>query len=326
LEGPLADTYLKVGDVSVPGFRITEESVARMASDLEAAIEGLDVKKSVLLLQPFDNSIYYSSRAQGEKTLTCKGSDRKYHVEGELKMISKEDMKELFILIIPLIKAAKGMKVIIMSPMPRYLIAKCCDNPGHVTNRNTDCYIDSMIQGIRDVYSWINSTIFLRRIKDVKTFNPTHALGFNSYDVNIDTILDLWGEDPVHPTAAAYKVLAEKLASLVDDTLNKSAAAAGSSDSQQPQKKRQATREPWIVASEPVAKRLGDGKGQHKRQQKSGHEAGRGRRGHNRGGPSSARGYYNPYSGPSHRGNFRGHGSGPRGGGRGPYRGRWGRW
>jgi hypothetical protein len=56
-----------------------------------------------------------------------------------------------------------------------------------------DCYIDGMIQGIRDVYSWINSTIFLRRIKDVKTFNPTHALGFNNYDVNIDTILDLWG-------------------------------------------------------------------------------------------------------------------------------------
>jgi hypothetical protein len=64
--------------------------------------------------------------------------------------------------------------------MPRYLIAKCCDHPGHVTNRNTDCYIDSMIQGIRDVYSWINNTIFLRRIKDVKTFNPTHALGFNN--------------------------------------------------------------------------------------------------------------------------------------------------
>jgi hypothetical protein len=203
-------------------------------------------------------------------------------------MISKEDMKELFILIIPLIKAAKGMKVIIMGPMPRYLIAKCCDNPGHVTNRNTDCYIDGMIQGIRDVYSWINSTIFLRRIKDVKTFNPTHALGFSNYDVNIDTIpWTCGGRIPSTLPPAAYNVLAEKLASLVDDILNESAAAAGNSDSQQPQKKRQATREPWIVASEPVAKRLGDGQGQHKRQQKRGHEAGRGRRGHSRGGHSS---------------------------------------
>jgi hypothetical protein len=51
-----------------------------MASDLEEAVKGLNVKKSVVLLQPFDNSIYYSSKAQGEKTLTRKGSDRKYHV------------------------------------------------------------------------------------------------------------------------------------------------------------------------------------------------------------------------------------------------------
>jgi hypothetical protein len=39
-------------------------------------------------------------------------------------------------------------------------------------------------------------------------------------------------------------VLAEKLASMVDDILNESAAATGSCDSQQQQKKRQATRDP----------------------------------------------------------------------------------
>jgi hypothetical protein len=83
-----------------------------------------------------------------------------------------------------LIKAAKGKKVIIIEPMPRYLIAKCCGNIGHVTNRNTDKYINDMIQGIRDVYSWTDSSIFLRRIRNVKVFNPIHALGFNSGGVN----------------------------------------------------------------------------------------------------------------------------------------------
>jgi hypothetical protein len=190
-----------------------------MVSDLEEPLAGLDESKTVVLLQPFDNSIYYSSKAKGEKTLTRKGSDRKYHVDGELKMISKEDMKELFVLILRLIKAAKGMKVIIMGPMLRYLIAKCCKHPGHVTNRNTKSYIDYMIQGIRDAYSWINSRIVVRRIKNVKIFNPTHALGFNNYYVNIDTILEMWGEEPVHPSAAGYKVLADKLVVMVDDIL-----------------------------------------------------------------------------------------------------------
>jgi hypothetical protein len=237
-------------------------------------------------------------------------------VEGELKMISKEDMKELFILILPLIKAARGLKVIIMGPMPRYLIAKCCENPGHVTNRNTDSYIDGMIQGIKDVYSWINSTIFLRRIKYVKTFNPTHALGFNNYDVNIDTNLELWGEDPVHPTPSGYKVLAESLASMVDGVLTD---ATVNNDPPPQQKKRQAIREPWIVASELVAKRLDSTQTKPKQWQQRSQEAHPPRGGHH-----ISRGSYSPHPGQPFRGNQRGPGGGNRGRGRGPPPGRWG--
>jgi hypothetical protein len=111
-----------------------------------------------------------------------------------------------------------------------------------------------MIQAIRDVYAWINNTIFMRRIKGVKVFNPTQALGFNDYDVNIDSIIELWGEDPVHPTPAAYQVLANKLVAMVDDMMAESTGPAPvpSNDN----KKRAAHREPWIVSSEPVAKRL----------------------------------------------------------------------
>jgi hypothetical protein len=106
---------------------------------------------------------------------------------------------------LPLIKAARGKKIIIMGPMPRYLLARCCASSSHLTNKTGEEYIDQMIQAIRDVYAWINNTIFMRRIKGVKVFNPTHALGFNDYDVNIDSIIELWGEDPVHPTPAAYR-------------------------------------------------------------------------------------------------------------------------
>jgi hypothetical protein len=179
-------------------------------------------------------------------------------VKGELNLqkvivlnylISKEDMKEIFLLILPLIKAAKGMQIIIMGPMPRYFLARCCDNAGHLTNRNGEHYIDEMIQAIRDVYSWINNTIFMRRIKGVKIFNPTHTLGFNDYDVNIDTIIELWGEDPVHPTPAPYKVLVDKLAAMVDDMLAETPSTPSRAP---PSKKRAAPREPWIL----VANRL----------------------------------------------------------------------
>jgi hypothetical protein len=166
-----------------------------------------------------------------------------------------------------------------------------------------------MIQAIRDVYSWINNTIFMRRIKGVKIFNPTHALGFNDYDVNIDMIIDLWGDDPVHPTPAAYKVLADRLASMVDDMLAEPASVPASPT---PVKKRAAPREPWIISSEPVAKRLipalssrgGINSGRDSARDSAGNII--------RGG---SRGGYHDRGGRGHRGVARGRGGNPHGAG-----------
>jgi hypothetical protein len=63
---------------------------------------------------------------------------------------------------------------------------------------------------------------------------------------NIDTILDLWGgEDPVHPTAAAYKVLADKLVAMISDAPPPASTATTSNIQQQ--QKRAAVREPWTM-------------------------------------------------------------------------------
>ncbi len=83
-------------------------SVELMTDELTAAIADLDDSRTVVLIQPFDNSIFYSCKAHGEKILTRKGKDGKFHVEGELKLISKEDMKEIFLLILPLYQGGQG--------------------------------------------------------------------------------------------------------------------------------------------------------------------------------------------------------------------------
>jgi hypothetical protein len=183
------------------------------------------------------------------------------------------------------------------------------------------------------------------RIKGVKVFNPTHALGFNDYDVNIDTILELWEDDPVHPTPAAYKVLADKLAAMVDDMLAETAWPASSTTNNN--KKRAAHREPWIVSSEAVAKRLiptGTGSDKPRGGSGGGHSSGcghnsgrgggnRGGNGGNRGGNGGNRGLGGPrgWSRGAERGGQYSRGS-ARGGSGGftgyavPFRGGGGRW
>jgi hypothetical protein len=61
--------------------------------------------------------------------------------------------------------------------------------------------------------------------------------------------------DPVHPTPATYKVLASKIVDMADDMLSEQPAAAAVSGTPPPTK-RAASREPWIMISEPVDKRL----------------------------------------------------------------------
>ena len=65
LQDPLASTHLKVVDVSIPGFRISEAAVESMVTDLEVAVSGLADDTTVVLIQPFDNSIFFSGKARG---------------------------------------------------------------------------------------------------------------------------------------------------------------------------------------------------------------------------------------------------------------------
>jgi hypothetical protein len=110
------------------------------------------------------------------------------------------------------------------------------------------------------------------------------------------------GEDPVHPTPEAYKVLADKLASMVDDMMAEPATVPASPT---PTKKRAAPREPWIISLEPVAKRLIPALSSRGGASSGGGNSYRG----------SSRGGYHDRGSRGHRGAARGRGGNPRGAG-----------
>jgi hypothetical protein len=92
----ISDPNLKLLDCTVPGFRLTERSVAEMAKDIKGIASELNAKGTVIVMQLFDNSIYYGSREEGEMLLPKKGTDRAYHVEGALKIVKKSTFRDLF--------------------------------------------------------------------------------------------------------------------------------------------------------------------------------------------------------------------------------------
>jgi len=93
----------------------------------------------------------------------------------------------------------------------------------------------------------------MRRMKDVKIFNPISAMGFLDGKISVDSLTAMWGPDPVHPSQEAYHLLAAKVVETCDDLTTGNTSTSGSQPSGF---KRPAERSEWIARSEPVAKRL----------------------------------------------------------------------
>jgi hypothetical protein len=87
--------------------------------------------------------------------------------------------------------------------------------------------------------------------------NSVEALGIvpdeHGNVMEIERVIALWGGDPVHPSPAAYRLLAGKVIEKVHTILEKSTERQ---ETQAPIKRKQDPREAWVSGSQPVAKRF----------------------------------------------------------------------
>ncbi len=199
-------------------------------------------------------------------------------------MVNRDTLRELFSSLQPVFKVAKNFQCILLSPLPRYLWNRCCEDPAHIINSEEPGYAASMGTALRELNRSLRNMIFMRKIKGVTMLNSLEALGLIP-SADADTLSDdkgriiaLWGDDPVHPTRAAYRELATKIAEKTALLLEEKP----ESDTDLGQKKRKVEwRDPWISGSSSVAKRLDSrpesAKNQHSRGVKSPHRPYRGR-------------------------------------------------
>jgi hypothetical protein len=248
-------------DATVPGFRLNPDTAAEMAEEVKNLTADLCPENTVVIIQVLDNSTYYCGTEYGEMTLPKKGTDRRYHIVGELRFLKKSSFRELSAHLLLIIKAAGKAQVIIWIPLPRWLHFACCMDPSHLINRGDTDFIENMHEALRDLRCWLEDMIDLRKLANVSLYNPCDALNMTGPDMDVDRALELWGNDPVHPSEAGYAALAQDMRSLCETTLaearaRNAAAAAPIAPPQQRPPARPARREGWIAGSTPVAKRF----------------------------------------------------------------------
>jgi hypothetical protein len=115
-----------------PGWTI-RANVDTMAANISRKIAEED--PSVVVLHLMDNSVYYAKKDDGSRQLPRQDPCGIYHVEGELRVCAGEVQENHFRALRPIFDVIGRRKCIWVAPIPRYVVAGCCDNPAHVSNR-----------------------------------------------------------------------------------------------------------------------------------------------------------------------------------------------
>jgi hypothetical protein len=193
---PLESTNLRVVDSTIPGFRVTDQSVAEMATELAEKVLDLDPNDNVIVIQLLDNSSNECKTTNGDRVLPKRGRDGKFHAVGELGVIGKDTLREHFMAMQPIFRAIKGFKLV-LTPLPRYLWNRCCDDPTHITNSERENFASDMGRSLRDLTVNLRNMIFMRKLRGVSVLNTIEALGIvtngNDAELGLDRIIAIWG-------------------------------------------------------------------------------------------------------------------------------------
>ncbi|MBM3938666.1 MAG: hypothetical protein FJ333_08470, partial [Sphingomonadales bacterium] len=228
----------EVCDLTQPGLMLSEVTASRLSERLQSCLEVEFEGKTLIVYQLFDN-VCYLRGVEDEWGPLDKGEDGKYHALGRIKVARVEEISHLFRPAMGLFRAGGRHKKVIVTPLERYLVEKCCDNIRHMTNYSTE-FVKHMEDRLSAIRRALVNHLHLRMLPNYKVVGSAKLMGMSEAGLQ-DDLRRFWDKDPVHMTGAGYACMAE---SIVDYLLEEP-----SSFSNQPKEKSQGTevrRSSWI--------------------------------------------------------------------------------
>ncbi len=242
--GRISDEFEERGytvlKVCKPGWRANKHPVSEIVPQVEELLKQLR-EDDIIIIECLDNTAYYWRTEEGGDIPVRKYVNGEYHVEGDLVLATRERKALMLDNLEPLLRVLRHRKVILVTPMPRYLYESCCGREDHVPNRMEDGFEEELRRSLGEFRLNIEKLLFIRNYR-FKVVDPSPALP----RVDSDGVA-VWGNDPVHPLEHGYRLLMDLYIEEICNLQAKGGKRPGGS--LQPPKKKMRTetrRQEWV--------------------------------------------------------------------------------
>jgi hypothetical protein len=114
LAGALEDGGISITMVTDRSWKLTKDNIKQATDELV----GLELKPDLIIVQALDNNTYFVSKEDGSLSVPTKGPDGKFHVDGDLRVATKDQTIILLKILRPLLDAVPDVEKILILPLP----------------------------------------------------------------------------------------------------------------------------------------------------------------------------------------------------------------
>jgi hypothetical protein len=186
------------------GFRPKEKVIAEITNKLA---ELKLTKENTVVLDLLSNSVFMGTDQSGLPTEALWAEDGSYYIVGSLAIAPASVTKKILAGCSTLAKVLKSTGTVLISPLPRYVYSKCCENPEHVDNFEDSERDEEIVLGLEGVkkimHSWAMEHDLIYDLIDPTQLSDPSDLGLRTRTTVAGHVL--WRkDDPIHLMAEAY--------------------------------------------------------------------------------------------------------------------------
>ena len=207
---PLRLMGYDVRDVTTPGWVASPQNIKTLSDRLCT----LDLSNNIpVVLDLMSNSAFRFVQYDGTQSLPHKMKTG-YHLPGDVTLFENGTISKIISLLEPVLSLVSNRSKIVIPPLPRYIVAGCCLNEDHCTNRGDNLYAETILKDLTRSRNFIKTELGAAGVTNYWVLDWAAVLGEPkpaSVVSQLDALKAVSSTDGVHFKKEGYANLAKAI-------------------------------------------------------------------------------------------------------------------